>query len=450
MRGTALVLAVGLLPAALGAQGFGVYELSTCTMARGGAVAANPCGDGSAIFFNPAGVSALTGTHVSLGLTTITPSGGFTDDIFQQHTDMSSQTFLVPNVFVTRRMNDKLGLGIGLFVPYGLGTKWPLTFAGRFDGYDTEVKTFYIQPTASYQITPKLSLGLGVAYVHASVALHQRLDLSTFEAAPGVTLGQLGIPTGTEFGNADLTASGNGIAFNGGIIYKVTDQLSLGGHFMTKKTVHFTGTAAFKQLPTGLTLPAGNPITQGPPLNVDGFLQATVFNSTGPLAGGDAQTDVTLPDQWSLGLDYKFSEKWHVSADYQQVVWGWFNTLVVSYTANPTTPLLSANERYRDSNGIRIGTEFQYSPNLTLRAGYIYNSAAAPDETVTPRLPEGPRNSFIVGAGLNLTSSLRGDASFMYLKQNDRRGRVSDVNTLNTGLYTFSAVLLGAGLSYTF
>ncbi|HEX4560257.1 MAG TPA: outer membrane protein transport protein, partial [Gemmatimonadales bacterium] len=249
--------------------------------------------------------------------------------------------------------------------------------------------------------------------------------------------------------NADLSASGNGIAFNGGIIYKVNDQLSVGGHFMTKKTIHFTGNAAFQQINTGLILPAGNPIT-GTTLPIDFFLKNTVFNSTGPLAGGAAETDVTLPDQWSIGLDYKLSEKWHVSGDYQQVVWGWFNTLVVSYTANPATPLLSATERYRDSNGIRLGTEFQYSPKLTLRAGYIYNSAAAPDETVTPRLPEGPRNSFIVGAGLNLTNTLRGDASFMYLKQNDRRGRVSDVSTLNTGLYTFSAVLLGAGLSYSF
>ena len=451
MRGTALVLAVGLLPAALGAQGFGVYELSTCTMARGGAVAANPCGDGSAIFFNPAGVSALTGTHVSLGLTTISPSGGFTDDLFQQKTDMSSQTFLVPNVFITRRMNDKLGLGIGLFAPYGLGTKWPTTFAGRFAGYDTEVKTFYIQPTVAYQVTPRISLGLGIAYVHASVALHQRLDLSTFAAAPGITLGQLGVPVGTDFANADMSATGNGIAFNGGITFKVNDQLTLGGHFMTKKTIGFSGTANFQQIATGIVLPPKNPITNGSALPIDGFLQSQgIFGSTGPLPPSTAATtDVVLPDQGSIGLDYKFTDKWHVSADYQMVVWGWFHQLQVNF-ANAATPPLVANEYYRDSNGFRFGTEYQYSPALTLRGGYIYNSAAAPDETVTPRLPEGPRNSFIVGVGYQLGSGLRGDASFMYLKQNDRRGRITETSTLNTGLYTFSAVLLGAGLSYSF
>lgn len=448
MRGTALVLAVGLLPAALGAQGFGIYELSTCTMARGGAVVANPCSDGSAIFFNPAGLSALSGTHVSAGFTTISPSGGFTDDIFQQHTAMTSQTFFVPNVFVTRKLNDKIGVGIGLFVPYGLGTKWPLSFDGRFSGYDTEVKTFYIQPTASYQITSRLSVGLGIDYVHASVALHQHLDLSTFAAAPGLTFGQLGIPTNTDFANADLSASGNGIAFNGGITFKVNDALTLGGHFLTRKTVHFTGTAAFQQISTGLILPPGNKIT-GVLTPVDTLVKQAAFGPGGALAGGPAETDVTLPDQWSIGLDYKITDKWHVSADYQQVVWGWFNTLQVSYV-NPPTVLLSANEGYRDSNGFRVGTEFQYSPRFTLRGGYVFNSAAAPDETVTPRLPEGSRNSFILGVGVQLTGALHGDASYMYLKQNDRRGRVSEASTVNTGLYTFKASLFGAGLSYSF
>lgn len=384
-----------------------------------------------------------------MGLTTISPSGGFTDDIFQQHTDMTNQTFLIPNVFITRRMSDKIGVGIGLFVPYGLGTKWPTTFSGRFAGYDTEVKSYYIQPTVSYQVTPRLSLGLGIDYIHASVALHQRLDLSAFTAVPGVTFGQLGIPSGTDFANADLSATGSGIAFNGGVTFKVNDRLTLGGHFMTKKTIHFSGNASFQQLATGLVLPKQNPIDSTSVIPIDGFLTLNAFQAGQALSGGPATTDVVLPDQGTIGLDYKFTDKWHVSADYQQVVWGWFQTLQVNFQ-NAATPPLVANEYYRDSNGFRFGTEYQYSPKLTLRGGYVYNSAAAPQQTVTPRLPEGDRNSFIVGVGFQLTSALHGDATYMYLKQNDRRGRVSESSTVNTGLYTFKASLFGAGLSYSF
>ena len=444
MRRFAFLL-VACAPAVLGAQGFGVYELSTCTMGRAGAVAANPCPDGSAIFFNPAGLTALSGTHVSVGGTVIAPTGGFTDDLFGQKTGMTKQTFLVPNVFVTHRFSPKLSGGIGLYAPYGLGAEWPTTFAGRFEGYKTTLKSIYIQPTAAYQVTPRLSFGLGVAYIHSSVELHQRVDLSQQVAAPNITFAMLGIPAGTDFADASLSATANGIAFNGGVTYKVTDRLTIGGHFMTKKTLSYSGTATFTQIATGLVLPPGNPIT-GVTTPVD-LLVASEFAAAGPLSGGAATTDLTLPDQGTIGLSYKLSDSWMVSADWQQVVWGWFNKLQVNF-ANPLTPPLSAYEGYRDSNAFRFGTEYQYSPRLALRGGYLHHSAAAPNETVTPRLPEGARNEFVLGASVGLSGMLHGDLAYQYVRQNDRRGRVAP--GVNTGLYTFSASLFGAGLSYTF
>src|SRR5262245_12490210 len=75
MRRFALVLLAGAsaLVAApgLSGQGFGVYEHNTCVMGRGGVSAARPCTDGSAIFFSPAGLAGLSGTHVSAGVTLI-------------------------------------------------------------------------------------------------------------------------------------------------------------------------------------------------------------------------------------------------------------------------------------------------------------------------------------------------------------------------------------------
>src|SRR5260370_31941681 len=68
------------LPAALRAQGFGIYELGSCGMGRAGTGVATPCPDGSAIFFNPAGLAGLTGWHVSLRGTMIKPIGNFTAD----------------------------------------------------------------------------------------------------------------------------------------------------------------------------------------------------------------------------------------------------------------------------------------------------------------------------------------------------------------------------------
>ena len=61
MRRFLVWMAAGVLvgasaPAGLAAQGYGIYEHGTCMMGRAGTGTATPCADGSAIFFNPAGI----------------------------------------------------------------------------------------------------------------------------------------------------------------------------------------------------------------------------------------------------------------------------------------------------------------------------------------------------------------------------------------------------------
>src|SRR6267143_6151031 len=70
---------VAVLPSALAGQGFGVYEHNTCAMGRAGVTAAMPCADGSAIYFNPAGITGLTGNHLSAGDTRTGAKGNSPD-----------------------------------------------------------------------------------------------------------------------------------------------------------------------------------------------------------------------------------------------------------------------------------------------------------------------------------------------------------------------------------
>src|SRR4029077_18397525 len=85
-------------PTLLGAQGFGIYEQGTCAMGRAGAGVAAPCSDGSALFFNPAGLAGVSGGHVTIGTTLLDVQGGFTDDIFQQKTKLDDPLLAVPQV----------------------------------------------------------------------------------------------------------------------------------------------------------------------------------------------------------------------------------------------------------------------------------------------------------------------------------------------------------------
>jgi long-chain fatty acid transport protein len=461
MRRFALLLLAGassLLaasPRTLGAQGFGVYEHNSCAMGRAGVTAARPCADGSAIYFNPAGLAGLPGSRLSGGVTAIAAKGGFTDDFLNHRTDLDNPTIPVPNFYFTRQLNPNLTVGLGAYAPYGLETKWPLQgFEGRFMAYNTDIRSIYIQPTLGYQVSPTLKIGIGFAYITSRLELHQRQDLSAQPvpaalAVPaglpaGTTFGMLGVPRLTDFADATLEATGTGYAVNFGAIIKVNDRLSIGGHWLTRKHITYDGDAVFEPVGTGLVVP-----------DTIGVCPACIPSGTpvdavlGPqfLAGG-ALEDGPVSTQGTLGFAYKISDSWSFMADWQYVVWGWFSEVAIDFE-NPATPDLTLHPSNKDTHGARFGTEYQYSPKVQLRAGYLYHGGASPANFVTPLLPEGPRNEFTIGAGIEMTPKLHVDLAYQYIKQNDRRGTVN-TSVGNTGLYQFSANLFGVGLAYTF
>jgi long-chain fatty acid transport protein len=448
---------VAALPSSLAGQGFGVYEQNTCAMGRAGVTAARPCADGSAIFYNPAGLGGLTGTHLSAAVTLIGAQGSFTDDFLAQRSDLKNPLIPVPNIYVTHTFGPKVTAGIGVYAPYGLETKWDsVDFPGRFLGYNTNIRSIYVQPTIGYQLTPKLKLGIGVAYIASHLKLRQRVDLST-QPVPdalrvpaglpvGTTFAMLGVPTGTDFADATLEANGSGFAVNFGAIWQVNDRLSIGGHWLTRKQITYDGDATFVPVPTGLVLPvAVGPLPAGTPIDA---VLGPQFASGGPLSNGPVNTAITMPPQGSLGFAYKVNGQWSFMADYHYVVWGWFKDVDISF-ANPATPGISLHPSNKDTHGFRFGTEYQYNSKLQLRGGYLHHSAASPPQFVTPLLPEAPRNEFSVGAGIQLNPHWHADLGYQYIRQNDRRGTVN-LTAGNTGLYKFSAHLFAAGIALTF
>lgn len=463
MRRFPVWMAVGVLggtiaaPRTVFAQGYGVYEHGSCAMARAGAAVAAPCADGSAVFFNPAGLAFTSGQQISAGGTLIIPSGNFQNDITGAKSTLNDRVYPVPHLYYTRRINDRFAAGFGLFAPYGLETDWPENSEGRFLGYKSVIQGIYLQPTLAVKLTPRIAIGAGLDITHLHVQLNQHADLSTVAlpapAPPGATFGNLGIPTGTDFADAELTGGGWNMGANFGIQFQATDKLSLGARYLTRQKVEITnGEVRFKQLPTGITLAAGNPfgVPAGTPLDA---IVAPQFLADSALGSQGATTSITLPDQIVVGAAYQLTDKFKILFDYQRVNWKVFDKLVLDFENAPQTTLV---ESYRASNGYRIGGEYAWRPSTTFRAGFLTHTAAAPDQTVTPNLPEGPRSEFTLGVATRLTGALRVDLAYQYIDQADRRGRSTDggmavpTTAVNNGLYTFNAHLFGATFALAF
>lgn len=456
---TGLVLgAIALTPTA-SAQGFGVYEHGACVMGRAGATVADPCLDGSSMFFNPAGISQLQNKIVNAGVTFIAAGGNFTHQETGERDDLRRTAIPVPTFFLGIPIKNRLALGLGVFAPYGLETEWDETAQGRFLGYNSKIAAVYVQPTVAYQVNDWLSIGGGVDFNFVSVTLKQHLDLSE-QTVPGTTssFGAFGVPNRTDFADAQLTGHGTTIGYNLGVMAKATDWISFGVRYLSRQKVTIDGgEVKISQLQTGLVVPVDLPLPSGTvPAGtpVDALLAGLgLFDPGATLSDQSASTALRFPEQLVLGTAVQVSPQVKLLVDYQYTNWRVFEELPIQFERIGTVTL---QENFKETHALRVGGEYAFSGDTQLRLGFLTHGAAAPAETVTPNLPEGPRSEFTIGAGTRIYKGLRFDAAYQYINQADRRGRSTDGGTetptagVNDGLYQFDAHLFGLSLIYNF
>jgi long-chain fatty acid transport protein len=449
-------VALALVASRSEAQGFGVYEHDACMMGRAGTGVAAPCNVATAIFANPAGMvdPGASRWTISAGVTMIKPGFTFQDSVSGLTTDAVENTIPVPNFYVTRQLGGPwpMAVGLGVFAPYGLRSEWPTDFEGRFLAYVSDLKGIYVQPTFAIRPRPWVSIGAGFDYVISQVELRQRVDLATQVASGTTTFAQLGIPLGTDFADAELTGDAKSGGFHVGLLVKPTDRISLGIRWLTRTTADIQGDAVFTQIGTGIILPPGNPIAPGGASVPLDSVVVTQFR-TGALTAQHASVRIPYPEQIVFGVRVQASDKLNLLFDYQWTKWSSFAVLPLVFQK------LGARTQYEDYNntvGLRFGADYALSPSLTLRGGVLYHEAAAPDQTVTPLLPEAERAEGTLGATIRIGGRARLDLAYQHIWQADRRGRIQEAPrgptgaARNTGLYTATGDLFGASIVWGF
>jgi long-chain fatty acid transport protein len=433
-------------------QGYGLYEQGTCAMGRAGAGVASPCKDGSAMFFNPAGLALDTNAVVSGQLAAVAPRGTFTNSTTGLVSSMNDRFLPAPAAYGAWPIREHIVVGIGVFAPYGLVTDWPNTSEGRFLGYFSSIKSYYIQPTIAARLNEHVLVGAGVDVTHTTLELRRRVDLFTTPiAGTPLTFGALGVPPGTDFADIDLTGSGNHVGGHVGVIVQATELLSFGARYLFRQHVDVSnGEVATTQIPTNLVLrvplpglPAGTPI--------DAIVRPA-FAPGGSLSNQTATTSLPLPDQFVVGVAIAPSPKLKLLADYQWTHWSLFDTITIVNQFAPPTVLV---ESYRNTNGVRVGGEYEMGRAI-VRAGFDAHTAGAPDQSVTPVLPEAARTEFAAGVAIPVGSMMRVDLAYMFVNQSDRAGRTTDgglavpTAALNNGTFHYFANLFSVGFSIHF
>lgn len=447
--GTALALAM-CLAVPLAGQGSSVYTHSSCLAGRGQTGVAAPCDDGSAVYFNPAGVVTRP-SAIGLGVTAIWNTGTFTYDSTGVKVERDPAIPLVPHAYATYNMNNGLAFGLGFFAPYGLSIEWPEdTFEGRFTSWRSALRGLYLQPTVAYEIAPGYAIGAGFDVVMGGIEFNRHID----GPVQDLDLARLGVPVGTDIAKAKLEGSGTGFTFNVGILARVHERLTIGARYMGSAKIDLSGTADFEAVATGRTLYA--PVGPG-----DSFVTVALDDLIAPLFMADSAlsdqgvtAQITLPPQAVVGVIFRATDRLHLLADYQWTGWETFDKLVGDFDLAPDLTLILD---YMNTSTYRFGADFYLNDDVVLRGGFVYNNNATPDKTVTPILPEAKRNYLALGAGAWLTDRLRADVYYNWVNQAARRGRVRDswtvpvpVDELNVGVYTNDAHVVGLTLAYVF
>ena len=424
-RATRFALAVGMLglPGIARAQGFGLNEIGSCALARGFATTGAPCDDASSIYWNPGAVPKTHGLTALAGVAAVKLAGDFTQDTTLATHDMDVSTEWVPHLFVNYRTSGSLAYGLGVYVPYGLTSQWSDDFPGRFSALKASLHTIYVQPNVSYAITDDWSVGIGPVFGHLQRRARSRA--STFRSRrrrAGSDLRPARHPEAHRVRSRHAEGERRCVGREPRRARPHQHELGCRGALPLADVVQVRRRRRdLPQITTGL-------FSREHPLGAPAVRPSTrssrrVRAPAAPLVAQKVKTRITHPAQVQSGFGYNGFKNTTIERDYAWVGWKAFKELPVDFQEAPRSrPLRELQQLSASDSASSTAT----SAVRRLRAGVAATATAAPDETVTPLLPEQDRAYGSIGGRYPINKTFSVDGAYSHIFTPGRRGRIDE------------------------
>lgn len=359
------------------AGGYGLIEQSGSGMGNAFAGGAASAEDASTIYYNPAGMSRLSGKQVAVALHAIRPSAKFTPGATAAGAllqaagnnggDPGSWGF-VPNGYFSMEIDPALKFGIGVNAPFGLQTDYDAAWIGRFQAIKSKIQTININPALSYRVNEALTLGAGLNYQRIDGELTSAINYSAaaFAAGGAPLMGAIGGP-----GVAGVTTvKGNDAAwgYNFGVLFNATPQTRVGLSYRSTISYTLNGSVSFSNRPA--------------------LLAAAIPDGAVNLA-------VKMPDTFSASAFHQLSDKWDVMADATWTGWSVFKQLKIDRSTGAN--LITVPENWSDTWRIAVGANHHYNDRWMARMGLAYDQTPVSDTFRTARIPDQSRKWLSLG-----------------------------------------------------
>ena len=322
--------------------------------------------DASVAFFNPAGISFIPNKlSVAVG-----GFGAITEVEYQSLETLQSYKTENPlgtplYAAIAYKVTNNVSVGLSVTTPFGTTVKWADDWTGREIVQKMELKSFYFQPMVSYKFNDWASIG--VSYIYAK-------GIVDWDKAVTNLGGTLNIN--------DEKATGSG--FGLGFYLKPSSNLDLSIAYRSPVIMKAdNGVATFTGVPEA--------VLTSPQLNVGAD-------------GQDAFTaELPLVDEYIIGLTYRITPKWLVSADFNYHGWERYSKLTLDFEnaqvgnqADKT--VLVSPKNFKNAKTFRIGTQYMLTDKLAGRLGYYFDESPYEDKYFIPETPS--FDASVVTAGL--------------------------------------------------
>ncbi|MES2164348.1 MAG: OmpP1/FadL family transporter [Pseudomonadota bacterium] len=421
-----LIIAAALSAMSAGANAsgyrFGSQSVSAQGTADSNAAEAN---DATTIFYNPAGLSRLDGMQISAGATMVVPHSTFTDSGSTRFThtptggtgasDYVPSQVTAPSFYLSKKLNDKWTVGMGMFVPYGTKISYGNTWTGRYALSDVKLESVTLNPSASFKLNEQHAFGFGIDAEFMKANLGQAVDV------PGSVMALAGTPNAAALAKQIAQLGGNpallgtakdahgandgkdwGWGFNLGYMFTLDQNTRFG----------LTYRSSISHQLRGSTVWDFSKVTTDPIVN--GVLQLASHK-----ANSAALVALRTPETLSANVFHQFDSKWAGMADVTFVRHNRLGDLDIQFpgTAEGAEVI---RQQWKNTVRVSLGGNYVYNENLTLRAGVAYDQSPVKNAELThPALPDSDRMQYSFGANWKLNARSSIDLAYSFLDFKD-------------------------------
>ncbi|MBV7434443.1 OmpP1/FadL family transporter [Cardiobacteriaceae bacterium TAE3-ERU3] len=428
---------------------FGTQSVSVqATSNASSAEAASP----ATIFYNPAGLSKLSGTQITGNLITAFPSvkysnaqGGYFNPKGQglpikgeSSGSITKSAIFVPHLYASYQFSPQLTAGLGVYVPFGAGTEYDDKSIMRYSVKKTEMKTFNIHPTIAYDFQNGHSIGGGVFAQYMNASLGKTVDfgpsiqgaLQAHHVPPAMA--QALAPSGASDINVDIEGNDWGFGYSLGWMWDINDNARIGLSYRSKVEHTLKGTAKWTPVGTTFSNPTLIPTPHGA-LPAGATITQMVQNDAGYKPEENASVKIVTPESLSLHGMFKVSPQVDLFGDVTWTRHSRFNNLNINYENTKTVPNAQIGGRtmanatmlkpnWRDTYKVSVGGAYQLNDQWQLRGGIGYDQSpvrSAEDRLST--MPDNDRLLLSLGAKYDIDDNQTLDFAYTYIHIKDAK-----------------------------